>query len=65
MSLFVRFHLHYDAILISMSDGGQTEFNQVIIFVRDKKRAASLNKILVESKFPSVVLSADMTTDER
>jgi len=41
------------------------EFNQVVIFVRDKRRAASLNKILVESKFPSVVLHADMTTDDR
>jgi ATP-dependent RNA helicase UAP56/SUB2 len=42
-----------------------SEFNQVVIFVRDKRRAASLNKILVESKFPSVVLHADMSTDDR
>jgi len=41
------------------------EFNQVIIFVRDKKRAHSLNKILQESKFPSIELHSDMDATER
>ena len=41
------------------------EFNQVIIFVRDKKRAHSLNKILQESKFPSIELHSDMEVTER
>jgi len=41
------------------------EFNQVIIFVRDKRRAASLNKILQESKFPSIELHSDMDATDR
>jgi len=41
------------------------EFNQVVIFVRDQRRAQSLNKILVESKFPSVCLHSSMPTDQR
>merc|ERR1712205_78482 len=41
------------------------EFNQVIIFVRDKKRAHSLNKILQESEFPSIELHSDMEVTER
>ena len=41
------------------------EFNQVIIFVRDKKRAHSLNKILQESKFPSIELHSDMDATDR
>jgi ATP-dependent RNA helicase UAP56/SUB2 len=41
------------------------DFNQVIIFVRDKKRAHSLNKILQESKFPSIELHSDMEATDR
>jgi hypothetical protein len=41
------------------------DFNQVIIFVRDKKRAHSLNKILQESKFPSIELHSDMDATDR
>merc|ERR1712127_973919 len=41
------------------------EFNQVIIFVRDKRRAHSLNKILQESKFPSSELHSDMDATDR
>lgn len=41
------------------------EFNQVIIFVRDKRRCHSLNKILQESKFPSIELHADMEATDR
>uniref|UniRef100_A0A7S0DXR8 RNA helicase n=1 Tax=Hanusia phi TaxID=3032 RepID=A0A7S0DXR8_9CRYP len=41
------------------------EFNQVVIFVRDKRRCHSLNKILQESKFPSIELHSDMEAAER
>lgn len=41
------------------------EFNQVIIFVRDKRRCHSLNKILQESKFPSIELHSDMEATDR
>jgi len=41
------------------------EFNQVVIFVRDKKRCHSLNKILQESKFPSIELHSDMSAEDR
>eukprot|EP00293_Proteomonas_sulcata_P017570 CAMPEP_0184293416 /NCGR_PEP_ID=MMETSP1049-20130417/4844_1 /TAXON_ID=77928 /ORGANISM="Proteomonas sulcata, Strain CCMP704" /LENGTH=370 /DNA_ID=CAMNT_0026601383 /DNA_START=222 /DNA_END=1334 /DNA_ORIENTATION=- len=41
------------------------EFNQVVIFVRDRKRCHSLNKILTESKFPSIELHSDMQAEER
>jgi ATP-dependent RNA helicase UAP56/SUB2 len=41
------------------------EFNQVVIFVRDKKRCHSLNKILQESKFPSIELHSDMQAEDR
>ena len=41
------------------------EFNQVVIFVRDKKRCHSLNRILVESKFPSIELHSDMDAEDR
>lgn len=41
------------------------EFNQVIIFVRDKRRCHSLNKILQESKFPSIELHSDMDATDR
>jgi len=41
------------------------EFNQVVIFVRDRKRCHSLNKILQESKFPSIELHSDMDATER
>lgn len=43
----------------------RAEFNQVVIFVRDKRRCHSLNKILQESKFPSIELHSDMPADER
>jgi ATP-dependent RNA helicase UAP56/SUB2 len=41
------------------------EFNQVVIFVRDKRRCHSLNRILVESKFPSIELHSDMDAEDR
>jgi hypothetical protein len=42
-----------------------TEFNQVVIFVRDKRRCATLNKILQENKFPSIELHSDMQVEDR
>jgi ATP-dependent RNA helicase UAP56/SUB2 len=41
------------------------EFNQVVIFVRDKRRCATLNKILQENKFPSIELHSDMQVEDR
>jgi ATP-dependent RNA helicase UAP56/SUB2 len=42
-----------------------SEFNQVVIFVRDKRRCATLNKILKENKFPAIELHSDMAVEER
>ena len=41
------------------------EFNQVVIFVRDKRRCATLNKILQENKFPAIELHSDMSVEDR
>jgi ATP-dependent RNA helicase UAP56/SUB2 len=42
-------------------------FNQVVIFVKSISRATHLNKLLQESKFPSIVIHGgrDLTQDER
>jgi ATP-dependent RNA helicase UAP56/SUB2 len=48
-----------------MNDIFLTEFNQVVIFVRDKRRCATLNKILKENKFPAIELHSDMAVEER
>ena len=42
-----------------------TEFNQVVIFVRDKRRCATLSKILRENKFPAIELHSDMSVEVR
>ncbi len=37
----------------------------MVIFVRDKRRCATLNKILKENKFPAIELHSDMAVEER
>ena len=41
------------------------EFNQVVIFVKDKRRCSTLNKILNENKFPAIELHSDLSVEER
>jgi ATP-dependent RNA helicase UAP56/SUB2 len=41
------------------------EFNQVCIFVRSVSRANQLNKLLVESQFPSICIHSQMPQEER
>ena len=41
------------------------EFNQVIIFVKSTKRATALNKLLVDSNFPSIVVHSGIPQEER
>ena len=37
----------------------------MVIFVRDKRRCATLNKILQENKFPAIELHSDMNVEDR
>ncbi|KAI9594759.1 ATP-dependent RNA helicase uap56 [Syncephalis fuscata] len=41
------------------------DFNQVVIFVKSVGRANQLNKLLVDSKFPSICIHSKMPQDER
>jgi hypothetical protein len=41
------------------------EFNQCVVFVSSVKRAAELNKILVEQNFPSIAIYRGMQQKER
>mmetsp|Transcript_17819 Transcript_17819/g.43620 ORF Transcript_17819/g.43620 Transcript_17819/m.43620 type:complete len:223 (+) Transcript_17819:848-1516(+) len=41
------------------------EFNQVVIFVSNVKRAKELNRLLIECKFPSMAMYGRMKQDER
>lgn len=41
------------------------EFNQCVIFVSSVKRAAELNRILVEQQFPSIAIYSGMKQQER
>lgn len=41
------------------------DFNQLIIFVKSVQRAQSLNKVLLESNFPSTTLNTQMKQEER
>jgi len=41
------------------------EFNQCVIFVSSVKRAAELNKLLVDCNFPSICIYGGMKQDER
>jgi len=41
------------------------EFNQCVIFVSGVKRAAELNKLLVDCNFPSISISGGMDQEER
>jgi len=49
--------------LIDLLDALQ--FNQVVIFVKSVSRAIELNKILVESSFPSTAIHAGLNQEER
>jgi len=49
--------------LIDLLDNLQ--FNQCVVFVSSVKRASELNKILVESKFPSIAIYRGMPQQER
>lgn len=40
-------------------------FNQVIVFVKTKERASTLNKILMENKFPSIAIHSELKQEER
>ncbi|KAH9621610.1 hypothetical protein KSS87_005266 [Heliosperma pusillum] len=41
------------------------DFNQVVIFVKSVSRAAALNKLLVDSNFPSICIHSGMSQEER
>ena len=41
------------------------DFNQVIIFTKHIKFATALNKVIKQQKFPSIVCTGDMKTDQR
>lgn len=43
----------------------QLEFNQVVIFVKSVSRAIELNKLLIESGFPSIDIHSQIKQDER
>jgi len=49
--------------LIDLLDALQ--FNQVVIFVKNVNRAVELNKILIESKFPSTSIHSGLNQEER
>lgn len=49
--------------LIDLLDALQ--FNQVVIFVKGVSRAVELNKILIESRFPSTAIHSGLTQEER
>mmetsp|Transcript_9490 Transcript_9490/g.14136 ORF Transcript_9490/g.14136 Transcript_9490/m.14136 type:complete len:430 (+) Transcript_9490:2-1291(+) len=49
--------------LIDLLDALQ--FNQVVIFVKNVSRAVELNKILIESGFPSTAIHSQLTQEER
>jgi len=41
------------------------QFNQVIIFVKNIVRCVELNKLLVESQFPSLAIHGSLEQEER
>ncbi|KAJ8644963.1 hypothetical protein MRB53_006711 [Persea americana] len=41
------------------------DFNQVVIFVKSMRRAAEVNELLVDHKFPSVCIYYGMSQEER
>jgi len=41
------------------------EFNQLIIFVKSVARANELNRLLVDGKFPSIVIHSGLEQKER
>jgi len=41
------------------------DFNQVIVFVRSKERAAALDKVLQQAFFPSIAIHANLKQEER
>jgi ATP-dependent RNA helicase UAP56/SUB2 len=41
------------------------QFNQVIIFVKNIVRCIELNKILIESNFPSIAIHGNLQQEER
>jgi len=41
------------------------EFNQLIVYVNNVARAATLNKLLIECNFPSITIHAGMKQEER
>jgi ATP-dependent RNA helicase UAP56/SUB2 len=49
--------------LIELMDALQ--FNQLVIFVKSVSRAIELNKILVQSKFPSTAIHSGLSQTER
>ncbi|MCQ2821009.1 MAG: DEAD/DEAH box helicase [archaeon] len=41
------------------------EFNQIMIFVKNIKRCKALNRVLIDSGFPSVAIHGDLPQDVR
>jgi len=41
------------------------DFNQVVVFVRSKRRAEQLNKLLTDCNFPSSAINGEMKQEER
>merc|ERR1712061_391967 len=48
-----------------LNDLDSLDFNQVIVFVRSKERAAALDKVLQQAFFPSIAIHSNLKQEER